>query len=224
MNLNSKVKAVIFDMDGVLIDSEIVYLMDLYEKLSINRPWLQIEDLYPIVGSDNERTKRILCDVAHESVDSIEFNLELDTIFKSCEVYYPKILRPEVPVLLSTLHELGYKIALASSTKSAGIEKVLTQCKIKEAFDYVISGEFFRESKPNPEIYLHVAERLELGPVKCLVVEDSTYGISAGVDAGMRVVAIKDERFGFDQSRANYMIENLFDLLGILEKLEKNED
>lgn len=224
MNLSKRVKAVVFDMDGVLIDSEIVYLNDLHKKLSKKRPWIKKEDLYPIVGGDDKRIKKVLCNVAGVSLDNKEFLSELEKIFQSSTVYFPDILRPEVPGLLKEIRRRGYRTALASSTKLLEIKKMLSQCNLEDFFEYVISGECFHKSKPNPEIYLHVAEQLELDPIQCLVVEDSTYGISAGIDAGMMVAALNDERFDFDQSRATYKIGKLSDLLAILDRIENDRD
>lgn len=224
MSLNKKVKAVIFDMDGVLIDSEIFYLLDLYQKLSINYPWIKAEDLNPIVGADAKRVKKILCNIVGVSEDNKEFIEEIESMFQSCSVYFPDIMRAEVPSLLTQIRNMGYKTALASSTKLSEIKRMLTQCELNELFDYVISGEMFHESKPNPEIYLHVAEQLKLEPNECLVVEDSAYGISAGISAGMFVVALKDDRFGFDQSKATYLIDKLTEVLEVLEMVEDNSE
>ncbi len=110
-------------------------------------------------------------------------------------------------------------MALASSTSRAGIEDVLTSCGLKGDFDYIVSGEEFKESKPNPEIYLHTADTLKREPKECLVVEDSTYGIMAGHGAGMTVASIIDNRFGFDRSLADYSINGLFEVLDLLDEL-----
>ena len=117
--------------------------------------------------------------------------------------------------VLERLREMGFKTALASSTSMNGIRKVLSQCEIGGLFDYVVSGEQFRESKPNPEIYLTAMAALDCRPDQCLVVEDSTYGVTAGVAAGACVAARRDSRFPFDQTGAMYLIDSLTEVLDL---------
>ncbi|MDR7812246.1 HAD family hydrolase [Lacrimispora sp.] len=213
------IKAVIFDMDGVLIDSEIIYLDHMYEKLKLKYPQINREALFAVVGSTTKRTMEIISDVIGEDVNSHTFQELYAGLWADCRPDYPSILRKEVPEILKELHRRGYQVALASSTSRAGIEDVLTSCGLKGDFDYIVSGEEFKESKPNPEIYLHTADTLKRVPKECLVVEDSTYGIMAGHGAGMTVASIIDNRFGFDRSLADYSINGLFEVLDLLDEL-----
>ena len=217
------IKAVIFDMDGVLIDSEIIYLDHMYEKLRLLYPDISREALFAVVGSTAKRTMEIVSGVIGEDVDSPAFRELYAGLWTDCRPDYPSILRKEVPELLKEFHQRGYLVALASSTSRAGIEDVLTSCGLKGDFDYVVSGEEFKESKPNPEIYLHTADTLKCEPEECLVVEDSTYGIMAGYSAGMTVASVIDDRFSFDRSLAAYSINGLWEVLDVLEKIKKME-
>lgn len=212
-----KFRAVIFDMDGVLIDSEYVYLSNTCKGLQKKRPWIREEDLYPSVGMDSVRTRELMFRIAGEPLNNREFDRELEEIYKlSDHVSYPDMLYPEVEKVLKALRKNGFKTALASSSRLAVIRKVLKQCGLEALFDHVVSGEQFRESKPNPEIYLTVMAAMGCRPEECLVVEDSTYGVKAGVGAGAQVAARKDLRFPFDQSGAAYHIDTLEDLMGIV--------
>lgn len=213
------IKAVIFDMDGVLIDSEIIYLDHMYEQLKIKYPQINREALFAVVGSTTKRTMEIISDVIREDVNSRMFQELYAGLWVDCRPDYPSILRKEVPDILKELHRRGYQVALASSTSRAGIDDVLTSCGLKGDFDYIVSGEEFKESKPNPEIYLHTADTLKRKPKECLVVEDSTYGIMAGHGAGMTVAAVIDDRFSFDRSLADYSINGLWEILDVLEEL-----
>jgi len=213
------IKAVIFDMDGVLIDSEIIYLDHMYEKLKIKYPQINREALFAVVGSTTKRTMEIISDVIGEDVNSHMFQELYAELWVDCRPDYPSILRKEVPDILKELHRRGYQVALASSTSRAGIDDVLTSCGLKGDFDYIVSGEEFKESKPNPEIYLHTADTLKREPKECLVVEDSTYGIMAGHGAGMTVASVIDDRFSFDRSLADYSINGLWEILDVLEEL-----
>lgn len=213
------IKAVIFDMDGVLIDSEIIYLDHMYEQLKIKYPQINREALFAVVGSTTKRTMEIISDVIGEDVNSHMFQELYAELWVDCRPDYPSILRKEVPDILKELHRRGYQVALASSTSRAGIDDVLTICGLKSDFDYIVSGEEFKESKPNPEIYLHTADTLKREPKECLVVEDSTYGIMAGHGAGMTVASVIDDRFSFDRSLADYSINGLWEILDVLEEL-----
>ena len=213
------IKAVIFDMDGVLIDSEIIYLDHMYEKLKIKYPQINREALFAVVGSTTKRTMEIISDVIGEDVNSHMFQELYAELWVDCRPDYPSILRKEVPDILKELHRRGYQVALASSASRAGIDDVLTSCGLKSDFDYIVSGEEFKESKPNPEIYLHTADTLKREPKECLVVEDSTYGIMAGHGAGMTVASVIDDRFSFDRSLADYSINGLWEILDVMEEL-----
>ena len=79
--------------------------------------------------------------------------------------------------------------------------------------ELVVSGESFYRSKPDPEIYSHTAVSLGVGAGECLVVEDSTAGITAAHRAGMQVAALVDDRFGFDRSLADFEVGRLRDIL-----------
>ena len=91
---------------------------------------------------------------------------------------------------------------------------------LNEFFSIIYTREDAKEIKPNPEIYLHTADALQCSPGECLVVEDSTYGVMAAHGAGMTVASLIDERFGFDQSLADYHIPGLGEVLEILERLK----
>lgn len=212
------IKAVIFDMDGVLIDSEIVYLNHMFQRLKKWYPAVEKDGLYRVVGASSKKTMEIIREETGEE-NAEAFREMYSRLWDGCQPDYPAIMRKAVPGLLKEIKDRGYLLALASSTSRNGIEAVLTSCGLKNYFDYVVSGEEFRESKPNPEIYLHTAGVLQCTPSQCLVVEDSTYGIMAGHGAGMTVAALIDDRFHFDRTLADYSMYELSEVLTILDQL-----
>ena len=115
---------------------------------------------------------------------------------------YDSVLNPGVREILIWLKEHGYKTAVASSSTMYQIQTMESVCNLTGCFDQLLSGEMFNESKPNPEIYLTAAKKLNVRPEECIAVEDSKYGIAAGNAAGMRVLAYADDRYGVDQSNS----------------------
>ena len=101
--------------------------------------------------------------------------------------------------------------------------QVLGECGIGPYFECVVSGEQFARSKPDPEIYRFVMRQMGMQPDECLVVEDSTYGVQAGYAAGVYIAALRDTRFPFDQSLADFHIESLDEIPHVLTKLRTQE-
>ena len=207
------IKAVIFDMDGVIIDSEGVYLEYQLEFAKKKNPNVKLEDLYPMVGA----TKQECWEVVERVVSNGQTWEELRTEFRQRDIYseidYRSIYRLEVTDTLKQLKEAGFRLALASSTHLELVERVLKENGIRHYFEAVVSGEQFKKSKPDPEIYLYTAGQLKLKPEECLAVEDSTIGITAAHRAGLKIAAVIDTRYGFDQSLADYKLNRVKEVL-----------
>ncbi|MGI5947190.1 MAG: HAD family hydrolase [Lachnospiraceae bacterium] len=220
----NKIKAVIFDMDGVLIDSEMLYLEDLLKFVQTKNPEVTKEDLFSVVGSTAKDTWTIVQNAAANGQDweSLrEEYREKRTIYETID--YRSIFRKEAKDLIAYLKENGYRLAVASATKLPLVIRVLTENGIVDYFDQVVSGNMFERGKPDPEIYFYTAGKLGVKPEECLVVEDSTIGITAASRAGMKIAAVIDDRFGFDRSLADFEIENLGEVLECLKKLEESQ-
>lgn len=214
------IKAVIFDMDGVIIDSEIEYLKHDLEFARTKNPAVQLEDLFGMVGSSREdcwgcMARAVSNGQTWEELRS-EFRSKWDVISL---IDYQKIFRPEVPGILTQLKAMGLRLALASSTQLDLIEQVLKLNGIYDYFELIVSGAQFKRSKPDPEIYHYTASRLGLDESECLVIEDSTFGITAASRAGMKIAALTDHRFHFDQTLADYRMESLNEIPGIAREL-----
>lgn len=202
------IKAVIFDMDGVLIDSEPVYLRHTWEQLQERYPWMTPESLYPTVGMASQDYLPFMAKLCRRE-NNEAFAEEIHRVGAACRVCYSDILRPQVRSVLARLRAMGLQIALASSSSWENIRQVLEECGLTDAFDVLVSGESFTRSKPDPEIYIHTMGLLGRRPEECLIIEDSTYGIQAGTAAGGIVAALRDQRFPFDQSAARLQLEQL---------------
>lgn len=215
------IKAVIFDMDGVIIDSEMEYLKYIYDFAREKNPEIRIEDLYGTVGT----TKRDCWIEVEKAVANGETWEELreqyrgrwDEAFENVD--YQAIFRPEVLGVMDWLREQGFKLAVASSTNIEQVTKILTMNDVAKRLELMVSGGMFKRSKPDPEIYFYTADKLGVKPDECLVIEDSTVGITAAHHAGMHVAALIDNRFHFDRSLAEFEIESLNDIIALVKQI-----
>ena len=157
-------------------------------------------------------TKKEAWEVLEHAVDNGQTWEELRDECRRRDIYsevdYREIYRPEVTEVLKTLKEKGYRLALASSTQLDLVERVLRENEIREYFEVVVSGSQFKRSKPNPEIYQYTASRLGV----------RTEGITAASRAGMKIAAVIDNRYNFDQSLADYHIARVKEVLEVVKE------
>lgn len=208
------IKAVIFDMDGVLIDSEKEYLRINQLFLKESKVNLPIEELYFLAGSNAKVENAFYSKVLKKPIEEVQ-RLS-NEFYKKHPVDYKKIVKPYVHDILKWLKEKKIAIGLASSSPLENIKFVLKELEIESYFSFVVSGEMFEKSKPNPEIYEYSVSKLGVDKKNILVVEDSSYGIEAAYKAGLSVVAVIDEVLKFDTTYAQYRIHSLDELVGII--------
>lgn len=209
-----EIKAVLFDMDGVLVDSEIYYMQGTYKWMKQLGFAGTFKEVCSLIGTTMEVTYRMI-DEMLEHRYSIEELTQINEHYFEVEhpIQYDQIMKEGLIELLNEIKQRRWKCAVCSSSPKATIEHALKVCAIDSYFDYVVSGDEFTESKPNPEIYLHAAARLETSPSECLVIEDSSMGIAAGINAGMKTVGIIDRRFSLQQRHASVLVDSLSEVL-----------
>lgn len=220
------IKAVIFDMDGVIIDSEGIYLNYLYEYAKTKNPEVTLKDLHGTVGTTKQDCWMVVERAIHNGQSWKELHDEYlgrwKDIFNSVD--YMAIFRREILGVMDQLREEGFRLAVASATNIEQVERILKENGVAERLERMISASTFRRSKPDPAVYLYTAEQMGLKPEECLVIEDSTVGITAGHRAGMTVAALIDNRFSFDRSLADYELETLEEILPLARKLREMGD
>ena len=210
-------KAVIFDLDGTLIDSELFYLNLLLEFLKGKGMVLSFEEACKTVGAHNSP---IWENVARAHGGSIsgkalrqEYKDEFERKFRDRELDYSQMQFADVLPVLEKLRADGVRMAIASSSSDKIIRRVVEQQNWERFFPVLVSGDNFRKSKPDPEIYRYTMKQLGTAPEETLVVEDSTYGIEAGKSAGVMVAARRDLRFGFHQEKADCLFDDMREIL-----------
>lgn len=211
------IKAIIFDMDGVIFDSETMYINDLIRFFKQHDIEIQVSDCIPLIGIDSKLYYEQAYTMWNNKTDFLTFKKLLQDYFHSLNRNYKAVVRPQIYSVLETLSK-HYKIALASSSRFYTINNALDQVDLKKYFSLIVSGEQFKESKPNPEIYLHTIEKLNVNKNEAIIIEDSPKGILAANRAGIKVLALKDDKFGLDQSQADIIIDELNDIIKLLEK------
>ena len=185
-------EAVIFDLDGSLVDSmwmwkaiDIEYL----QGFGIEAP----KDLQKEIGGRSFVETAIYFKERFSLPDSIE-KIGDDWNRMAFDKYTHEVpLKDGVPNFLSLCEERGIKLGIASSNSTELIEQVLSSHGIRDKFLSIKSGTEVLKGKPAPDIYLLVAKELDVDPSKCLVFEDLVDGIKAARNAGMTVVAVSDD-------------------------------
>ena len=183
---------VIFDMDGLMFDTERVYVeaMDyIGEKIGLGKLGYIVRKT---LGMNRSSARKVWIDELGENYDEEVINREII-------IYYTEYYKNNtVPVkdglyeLLEYLEENNYKIALASSSEKEIIIRHLKETNIDKYFSVIVSGEDFEVSKPNPDIYLKACELLKEEPKNCIALEDSKNGLLAAYNAGCKPVMIPD--------------------------------
>lgn len=207
------VKHIIFDMDGVIIDSEPEYQKRL-KRYMISKGFDISGELYnKICGLNLKMSFEFFrTSIKGFNLDYRDYLMERRQSYEEDPIDPIKIVDPEIYPLLKYLKNKHFHIALASSSPRENIVKHLNTLKIIDDFEFIVSGMEFRESKPNPEIYCYTMKKMGVIPQECLVVEDSTYGLRAAKASGAVVVCKIDNRFGYDQSSADYYVKHLMEI------------
>ena len=205
---------IIFDMDGVLLDSEpmhqeIIYEVFQLEGISFDKAYIQTltgMSAFPMwekVKRDAQRS---------ESVEEL-IKFHRDYFFKRLpEVKVPLV--PHVKDVLEKFKNEGKHLSLASSSGHKLIDIFTQQTNIAHYFEVIMSGDDVQYSKPNPEIFLKVAQRYGLSATQFTVIEDSTNGVKAAKSAGMQCVGFQNPLSGGqDLSQADLLIHSMQELL-----------
>jgi HAD superfamily hydrolase (TIGR01509 family) len=190
MSDDRKIKAVIFDMDGVLTDSEPLINAAAVAMFREKGLPVQPEDFRPFVGTGDDR---YLGGVA----EKYNFPLDLSRAKKrTYEIYLEQVPSqldafPGAVELVRACKNAGLKVAVASSADRIKIDANLHKIGLPPAmWDAIVTAEDVAHKKPSPDIYLASAQKLELAPGQCVAIEDAVNGLQAAKDAGMRCVAV----------------------------------
>ncbi|HEU0021409.1 MAG TPA: HAD family phosphatase [Dehalococcoidia bacterium] len=209
-------QGVIFDMDGVLVDSEPIFLS------AINR-LITNEGVDPVSEEENE--EYLLGTTVELTWERLREMRQLTAPTKTYIERYDKLVRqvlieeltpqPGVKRILAECVHRRLPRAVASSSLRSWVHLKLRAIKLSDAFDVVLGGDDVRQGKPNPEIYRLAAQCLGLPPQSCIAIEDSPVGIAAAVGSGAYTIAVRTHfTRNLDISQAHLVLDSLeeFDL------------
>jgi beta-phosphoglucomutase family hydrolase len=202
------IKAVIFDLDGVIVESENTHVEA--EKQTLLKYGVQIstEELRRYTGT----TAKLMFS---ELIKKYNLNTTFEEMFSEKEEIFFKLLEEDakptkgVVEFLEELKKRNIRLAVGSSSNKKLIDYVLNKLNIRHLFDCVVGAEDIVHSKPNPEIFLKAAAKLGLSPAECLVIEDAELGVEAAKRARMKCVGYKNPNSGDqDLSKADVIVDD----------------
>ncbi|PMC52061.1 HAD family hydrolase [Gemella sanguinis] len=219
-----EIKAVLFDMDGLMVDTESLSTEAFINSAKAQGYNMTKEETLKVLGFTKANIYQFWIDYFQGT--NVDGKKLVDDHYEYIEnVLYtvgPEKM-PYVEELLKYLRENNYKIAVASSSDTADIKNNLEKTKLEKYIDEIASGAEVENGKPAPDVFLLAAERLDVDPKDCLILEDSKAGIKAGKASGAMVFMVPD-MFTVDkecEDTADRILTNLGEVIEILEG--KNE-
>lgn len=219
----TKFKAVVFDMDGVIFDTE----------SAVIKVWKQVADMRGIpdiesfcmdcLGTNAAETKSKFLKRYGDLYPYDEIRAQktgmVREMFKRGEIY----TKPGAREILSTLKSKGIKVALASSTREEAVREELTIAGLIDYFDVIVTGDMVNNSKPAPDIFLKACERLGIDPKDAAGIEDSFNGVRSSKSAGLYTIMVPDILQPTDEIKAlaDIVLHDLNEALNVIvDKIE----
>ena len=206
-------KAVVFDMDGVLVDTEKIYRQSWKKNAAtIGMSEDEMEHWCDwIAGGNTESKARLFKSIRGEDFDYLAFRQRTMDLFNEHVAKYGIDIKPYVEDTLKFLKEKGIKIAVATSTSRDRAMQRLESVHIAEYFDEMVCGDEIAKGKPDPDIYYRACEKLGIEPEMAVAVEDSLNGIVSASVAGLYTVMVVD-LIKPNETTEEYADETLYDI------------
>lgn len=202
-------RAIIFDMDGVLLDSETLHYHVIHDMMTERGYTYTVEHLQKYCGvPETEIWQPLLNELGGEHDDPIQAQEEHWKRYrKQLEQHgFPRF--PGTEACLKALKQQGYRLAVASASTSEVIYEYMHQLGYTDYFDCIVSAQFCSHGKPEPDVFLLASEQLGISPKDCLVVEDSKNGMIAAERAGMKWVGFCGAEVPTDMSYAPFIFSD----------------
>lgn len=216
-------KAVIFDMDGTLVDSTKVDFLAWQKLFSLYNKELSFRNYIPLLGIKSAQVIKDFLPVKND--EEVQFALTKKLVFFH-EIISENGISP-VPfadVFLKQIKQFNIPVALATSSRRAKMEMVMAKLNLLSFFDAVVTGGDVKNGKPSPDIFLIAAEKLDVFPEDCIVFEDAANGVKAAKNASMKCVALASHQTIDSLQEADLIIDTFENLsfANVCFQLEKN--
>lgn len=212
-------KGIIFDMDGLMIDSETVTYQMFVKKLNLlGYDDFDEEDYKAVLG----KNKQGICQVF---IDKYGDNFPIEEFWYDTHIWIDESLRNYVPKkdglmdLLEYLKENQYKTVVATSSERKRVEEILQNAHITHYFDDIVCGDEVKKGKPDPETFLTACQKINIRPEQALVLEDSEPGILAAYRGQIDVICVPDKKYP-DQYFAEKTVRIVKSLANVIDYLE----
>lgn len=219
------IDAVVFDLDGLLVDSEPIQIAAWREFLAGYDRELDDKLLGEMFGLPVRDSSRLVAERLSLPLTPDAVMAERDAIFFE-QLHGNVRPMPGATDLVERLSELGYRLALATSGHRRYVSIVLAELRLDRAFEAEVTSDDIEHGKPAPDIYLTAAQMLGLEPPHCLALEDSPLGVASAIAAGMACLAVPNDQtrslLGFD--RATGRVDSLRDVLPWLGEQQRAND
>lgn len=204
-------EAVIFDFDGVIVDTPKIYFRHMKKLLQKYHAEISDKDISNLVGRHFEEELNYINKKYGLDISLSEFVGE--TINSAREDFARLVLEPSLENLLVELSGFGVKLAIASNGPKSNIDFIVSRLGIGKYFSVIISGDDVEKYKPFPDVYLAAVERLGVSKKNCVAIEDTLIGLESARSAGLKVVVIPNEFTVFsDFSSASLVAKGFNDL------------
>ena len=198
-------RAVIFDRDGVIIDSESINIesaIKAFEKLGVV---IKDEEKNLIIGRHPDDYKEFFLEkysFSYKKFKEIQKKI-YSKMLELCPLFKDTIY------LIKKLHEMKVMLALTTSSEAESTQNIIKRAGLERVFDVVVTFEDCKKRKPEPEPYLLTAKKMGLAPEECVVIEDSFVGVEAAKNAGMKCIVISNGHTkNQDFPRANLIVDS----------------